>query len=201
MVNNPSALSRDCVYETSDGDAARILASTGNGTAASPIIPKTSPTSSNANGNTVTVTAVPVVTASAAYTVGNEVGQVLTFSNIFGSLGSGIVQSAVLRMKSVQTSEFDLYLFNANPSHSSFADKTAPAINSADIPALIGKLSFTSAVSALGTHTIYNLDGLGKAIALGAGNTTLFGILVTTGTPTFTATSDILGVDLIPLQD
>lgn len=147
-------------------------------------------------GATSVFTATPVVTAASAYAAGNEVGGLMTFS---GFPPAGILQSIRLRVKSVQTAGFDLYLFGSNPTNTTWTDKTTPAIAAADVAACIGALSFTSAFSGLGTHTFYPVNGIGKAMAPNV--TTIYGVLVTKGTPTFTATSDIIGVDLIFLPD
>jgi hypothetical protein len=136
--------------------------------------------------------AVPVVTAASAYVANNVVGGLLTFNN-FPSAGS--IRSAHLKMASVQTAEFDLYLFNALPNLTTWTDKTAPAINAGDVTKLVGILKFTANASGLGTHTIYNLDSIGRTTVPGVN--TIYGVLVTKGTPTFTATSDILGVALV----
>ena len=149
-------------------------------------------------GKTTTVDVTPTITTSVAYAVGNEVGGLLTFSAALLAAGTGLLQSIAVKCKSVQTSGFKLYMFKANPSNTTWSDKTTPSINVADIPSLIGVYTLGAADSGLGTHTIYNTDGVGNT--LNAGATTLYGILVTTGTPTFASTSGIT-VAIGVLQD
>lgn len=139
------------------------------------------------------------VTASSAYTSGNEVGGLSTFAGAVGTAGSGIVQSIRATSKSVQTGPLKLYLFNVNPTNTTWTDKTTPAINAADVSSVIGVYSLSSTDSGLGTHTIYTLDGVGKAFSIASG-TSLYGVLVTTGTPTFGSSSDIV-VTINVLQD
>jgi hypothetical protein len=130
------------------------------------------------------------VTASSAYSAGNEVGGLLTFANAVrsGSL-SGILNSIRLSFKDSQTAIFKLYLFTANPTNTTWADKSGPSINASDIPFLAGVYTLSAADSGLGTHTLYVLDGIGKVLQ--CATTSLFGILVTSGTPTFGSTSDV----------
>lgn len=143
----------------------------------------------------------PTVTASSAYTAGNIVGGLMTFSNCFATgLTSGVLQSIVIKSKSVQTVTFKLYIFSQQPTNTTWTDKTAPAINALDLPYLIDMFIFAAPDSGLGTMTIYTQDGLGKSIANTASGQNLWGVLVTTGTPTFTSTSDI-SVTLGILQD
>lgn len=141
----------------------------------------------------------PAVTASSTYTAGNVVGGLLTFTGAGRDPNnSGIVQDVTLNFKTVQTGEFDLYLFNSNPTASTWADKTAPAITDADKLAVIGVVKMTKNNSGLGVHTIYKPDETTFApIPFSGAN--LYGILVTPGVPSaqFGATSDlsvILGV-------
>jgi hypothetical protein len=149
-------------------------------------------------GKTSQVSVTPTLTASSAYTAGNCVGGLMTFSSVLLSAGSGVLQTAIVQCKSVQTVTFKLYVFSANPSSSTFTNKSAPSINSADIAKLIGVYTFSTPDSGLGTHTVYVVNGIGQA--LNAGATTLYAVLITTGTPTFTATSDI-NVVLSVLED
>lgn len=141
----------------------------------------------------------PTVTASSAYTAGNLVGGLMTFSNSFVNT-SGVLQSIVIKCKSVQTTAFKLYLFSQQPTNTTWTDKTAPAINALDLPYLIDFFIFAAPDSGLGTMTIYSQDGLGKSVANTASGTQLYGVLVAVGTPTFTSTSDV-SVALGIIQD
>jgi len=152
----------------------------------------------NVGGKTAKIATALTVTASSAYTTGNVVGGKITFSSALLTAGSGVLESISLRSKSVQTATFTLFLFDSNPTNTTWTDKTAPSINVADIPFLVGAYQLSSYSSGLGTHTIYTLNGISQALAAGA--TTLYGILVVAGTPTFTATTD-LTVVLGILQD
>lgn len=149
--------------------------------------------------STAVVSATPTVTASSAYAAGNVVGGKLTFASAVGAAGGGVIQSARIACKTVQAGALKLYIFSQDPSNSTWTDKSAAAINAADIPFLIDILTFSIADSGLGTHTIYPLDGIGKSFVCTSGSS-LFGVLVTSGTPTFGSTSDIT-VSLNILKD
>jgi hypothetical protein len=148
-------------------------------------------------GGISSVTVSPAITSIIPYVTGNQVGGLMTFSSAVNSITySGVIDSIVIKSKSIQTSGFNLYLFKTNPASSTWTDKTTPAINASDIPYLIGVYSFDATDdSGLGTITLYQSSStLGngnspKAIVLTSSN--LYGVLVATGTPTFNSTSDI----------
>jgi hypothetical protein len=137
-----------------------------------------------------------VVTASSAYTAGNEVGPplTLTFARRNAPNNTGILQSVTLDSKSVQTAEFDVsFLIKAPTSPAVFVDKTTPAIAAADVFSVRGPVKLTNNFSGLGTHTVYNTDQIARATALQPTepNYTITAIITTPGTPTFTSTTDL----------
>lgn len=148
------------------------------------------------DGASITLSREKVVTAtvtgstSPAYAAGDLVGGVLTFADCLSVLKGGILNSIKLRSKSVQTAGFKLYLFSANPAATTWTDNAAPNLNAADLPNLIGMYSLTGNDSGLGTMTIYSLDGIGSIIENTA-SSNLYGVLVTTGTPTLVSTTDL----------
>ena len=149
-------------------------------------------------GRTSAPSVTPTLTAASAYTAGNVVGGLLTFASAVDAALSGILQRVTINCKSVQTAGFKLYVFAANPSSSTFTDKTAPAIAAADVGKLVDVIALASPDSGLGTHTLYVADGLADAFVLAAAS--LYAVLVTTATPTFGSTSDI-SVSLGILKD
>jgi hypothetical protein len=143
-------------------------------------------------GKVVTVQLTPTVTAN-TYTAGDSIGGLLTFPNAVGPTGTGVLQEAsVVSKGSVQTTALKLYLFSAAPSQT-FTDHTAAAWTQADFTNLIGVWSLAAVSSGLGTMTFWDAASQNKAIALGAGVTTLYGVLqvVTTTTNALSSTSDI----------
>jgi hypothetical protein len=151
--------------------------------------PVTLPT--DAAATTITVT--PTVTASSTYSAGNEVGGLMTFASAGRTPGtSGVIQDVTITSKTAQTGEFDLYLFDSNPSSSTWADKTGPAINAADVAKVIGIVKLTKNYSGLGTHTVYKPDETTFAPIPFAASS-LYGVLVTPGVPSaqFGSTADL----------
>ncbi len=132
--------------------------------------------------------AAPVVTA-AAYAAGNVVGGLLTFTNVFDGALSGYLQDIVVRTASAQTTGYKLYLFSDNPTATTFTDKTAlPALAAADRAKLLGVFSLGAADNSL-TTTLNQSDGLATRIY--GVSSSVYGVLVVLGTPTYASTSDI----------
>jgi hypothetical protein len=148
---------------------------------------------------TLRATQAPAITSGAAYAAGNVVGGLLTFAGMARAAGQGgVLQSALLRDKSGQNASYDLFLFDAAPATP--ADKTAIALSAADLAKCVGVVPFSGpALGAASTMGVISSAGLGLAFRLGAG-TSLYGILVTRGTPTYAGTADV-SVDLVVLPD
>jgi hypothetical protein len=140
-------------------------------------------------GGTSQVQVVPTVSTS-AYTAGNVVGGLLTFTNaVAGTVLSGVLTSVAVTVRGTQTAGFKLYLFSASPA-GTFTDRTAPAIASADAPLLLDVVTLGAADSGLGANvTTYNTDAISRSLVLAG--TSLFGVLITTGTPTFGTTTAV----------
>lgn len=135
----------------------------------------------------------PVLTPG-AYASGKVMGGVLRF---IGSLEgpSGLLRSILLRSKSVQTSDFTLYLFSSNPSASTFTDGADPVLDPSDINKLIGAFTLTEPDSTLGV-SLYQLADINQAVS--SPTSSLFGVLLAGGAATFVAADDVsvaLGVE------
>lgn len=146
---------------------------------------------------TVTVQLQPTVTASSAYVANNCVGGRLIFSNILGVQQSGVVQNITIACKTAQTTGYKLYLFTDNPSNTTITDKATPTLNVLDLPKLVDVITLGASDSTL-TPTLNVTDNIGRAVVSPTNN--LYGILLTTGTPTYTASADLF-VTLTVLQD
>lgn len=151
-------------------------------------------TSSSPSGN---------LTTASAYASGNAVGGVLTFSTATQAPNyGGIIHTVVLRDKSGNNSAYDLFLFDSAPSVQT--NKSAVALTAADLAKCIGVVQFVAstpsiALGAVSTNGLFTVAGLGLAFKIGIG-TTIFGVLVTRGTPTYTGTTDV-SADLVILPD
>lgn len=154
----------------------------------------------NVGGKTVKVSTTPTVTATNSYGANYVVGGLQTFTNAFTATGSGIIQSIKINMKKVESSGFTMILFDANPSNTTWTDAAAAAINAADV-AKVKAVVALNAYSGLGTHTALYADGLG--IAINAGATSLYGVLIANAALTnqFATTDDVTNIDIDVLQD
>jgi len=138
-------------------------------------------------GRTTMVTATPAVTSNGAYAAGNEIGGLLTFA--IGGAGSGTLMSMRVTSRSVLATALKAYIFSANPSNTTWTDKTAPAINAADIASLLAVIPLNAPDNGLGSHTLWELSGIATQFV--AAN--LYVVLVTVSAATLTSstTSDI----------
>lgn len=150
---------------------------------------------------TIRVTAAQTITASSAYSPGNAVGGLITFTNASRASGSGgIIQTVVIRDKAGQAGTYNLFLFDANPTATTVTDKSAVTINTADLAKVIAVIAPSGILlGAASTMGVITAGGLGTAFKLTSG-TTMWGILVTRGTPTYASTSDV-SVDVVILPD
>jgi hypothetical protein len=139
-------------------------------------------------GVTQEVCVTPAVTAG-AYSAGNVVGGLITLPAAFLIANSGVLQSIRLTVKSVQAAEFDVTFFSAQPSAAStFNDHAAPAIAAADVPLAQPPVKLITSFSGL-VATVYGADNIGRGFKeIGP---SLYAIITTPGTPTFTSTTDL----------
>jgi hypothetical protein len=126
----------------------------------------------------------PTITAS-SYSSLQIIGGKMTFA--VGGQGSGVLQSIKVTAKSIQSCGLKLYIFDSNPSNSTWTDRTSPAINAADVAALRSTFDLSIYDNGLGTMTIWLYEGIGMSF-VGAN---LYGILLMSGSGTFSSTSDI----------
>ena len=139
-------------------------------------------------GITDTISATPTLTASSAYASGNCGGGLLTFANA-ARVSSGLVGKVVVASKSARTEMMDLVLLDANPTSTTVTDKSAVALAVADSTKVIGTINLLNWTNT-GTTANCTVSGVGLPFKIPSG-TTLYGILVMRGAPTFTSTSDL----------
>ena len=129
----------------------------------------------------------PTITAG-AYSAGDAVGGLLTFENAALVSGAGgFVTDMQLIDDAGQDAELELWLFDQT--FTAMADNAAWAPSEADLENLIALITTDDgAWFAAGTPSVARVECL-QRYALAA--TSLFGQLVTRGTPTYAATDDI----------
>ena len=125
------------------------------------------------------------VTPLSAYASGNAVGGLITIPAV--SRASGILQSVRLNIKSVQTTEFDIYQFQSLPT-AAFIDKTAPILKGDDIFLVHPPIPLMTAYSDFGSMTVYGTDAI---VGARKGSTADYFVIITKGTPTFATPLDV----------
>jgi hypothetical protein len=115
-------------------------------------------------GTVAKVAVTPTVTA-ATYAVSKVIGGIMTFAGILPATPfGGVLESIAVKFKgSAQTVGFWVAIFDASPA-GTFTDTNTAAINAADTAHLLGAYHLTTPMSLLGTHTVFSLDNIGKAL-------------------------------------
>lgn len=153
------------------------------------------PYSSNAGfivntGKSVRVAATPTISTT-IYAIGDAVGGLLTFANCARFSGAGgVIQGVTLIDKDQERVAMNLILFNQTFTAS--ADNAAFDPTDADLANCIAGITVATTS---GDYFNFNDNAVTFKevnIPFAATGTSLFGQLQTQGTPTFTATSDII---------
>lgn len=142
------------------------------------------------SGPTRCVSASPTVDTG-AYATGELIGSKLTFAPAAGSSakGTGYIVSVLITDKAKQAVDLELVLFRANPSATTFTDQAAFDPADADLANVVAAISLTSAAS----HFAYSDNSVHYvgSLALPYRGVTLYGALISRGTPTFAASTDV----------
>ena len=140
-------------------------------------------------GSSIQVSASPTVatTAYAGTTVAPVcVGSVLTFTNAMRiSGGTGVLQSIDVIDTNVVKAPLLLVLFNQNPNNGTYTDKSAPVFGT-DAVNIIRTIPINASdyVQLNATMSIADLSPGGRMLT-GVGSANIYGLLLTTGTPTY----------------
>ena len=154
---------------------------------------------STANYTLGSGTQTPTVTAG-AYTVGQAVGGLLTFSGLLRSTATtGTLQKALLTFNDTQTPVVDLILFNAAPTATTITDHSTFSLAAADVTKVVGVIHITDS-SAAGTPTLAQALQLQLPFIVGTAGASLYGVLVTRAAITLGSTSDV-SVALVGYSD
>jgi len=149
-------------------------------------------------GQSIAISQTPTVTAG-AYSANDAVGGLLTFASAGRSAGgSGVIKNVLIIDDAGQDAVLELWLFNAT--FTAMSDNAAWAPSQADLRKLIAVISTNDGDwFAAGTPSVARVE-VSQNYNLAAAGTSLFGQLVTRGTPTFAATDDV-SVIIQLLQD
>jgi hypothetical protein len=145
----------------------------------------------------VRITVSPTISTSPAYTAKDAVGGLMTFANAARTSGGSIViEQVVIVDKDQEMASMDLVLFDQSigaPTDNAIFDPT-----DAELANVLGVIPITP-----GDFSDFNDNSVASrdvAISAVLNGTSLFGVLVARGTPTYTATTD-LSVILTIRQD
>jgi hypothetical protein len=117
------------------------------------------------------------------------VGGKRTLTGALTSVGTGILESIIVLDRADQKAALDIFIFDADPTAATLADKTAFVFSTDDLK-VIAHVSVAAAdYVTVNSKAIAHETSLG--IALKASGTTLWAAVVTSGTPTFAATTDV----------
>ena len=146
--------------------------------------------------HSIPISQTPTVTAG-AYAANDAVGGLLTFAGAARVAGDGgVIKDILINDDAGRDAEMELWLFR--DTFTAMVDNAAWAPSEADLRLLVGVISTTNgAWFAAGTPSVAVVESSQGYTCVG---TSLFGQLVTRGTPTFVATDDVT-VTIFLLQD
>lgn len=146
-------------------------------------------TDGNVGGKTTVIKDTTAVSTSPAYTSGDAVGGKRTLANALLAKGTGVLESVIVLDRANQKAPLDIYIFDADPTGATITDNSAFVFSTDDLK-VIAHISVAAAdYVTTNTKAIATESNLG--IALKAGGTSLYAAVVTTGTPTYAATTDV----------
>jgi hypothetical protein len=146
----------------------------------------------NVGGFTFRQQVTQVTSAAAIYAAGDSVGGKITLTNAVRiSGGTGILTSIDIIDKSAQNAPGNILIFDSDPTAATITDN-APFVFSTDIAKLIANIPVVVGdYSTFGTISTANIGGLARVVKA-SGSANLYACFVTSGTPTYATTSDIL---------
>jgi DNA-binding phage protein len=144
----------------------------------------------NVGGYTTVIKDTTAVSSSPAYTAGDAVGGKRTIANAVRTPGTGILESITILDRANQKAGMTLFIFDADPTVATITDNAAFVFSTDDLKVIAQINIGASDYVTTNSKAIAQKTGLGVALKAASG-TTLYAALVTTGTPTFAATTDV----------
>lgn len=147
------------------------------------------------NSDSAKVVTVNPVVDTGIYVALEIIGGILTITDAMSATGgSGILQSIVLTDDDNEKAAFDILLFNASPSGGTYADQGAFVHAAGDLPKLIGRIQVLASdwlTVVAGSLAVATIRNIALPVSAATGSTNLYALVILTGTPTYTATSDL----------
>lgn len=123
--------------------------------------------------------------------IGKHTGGYLTFANVIGIAGSRLI-SARLIDQAKQAAAIDLVLFSAVPNTNTLTDNGALDVSDTDLPSYLGHVSFVAgSYAAFADNNAAILNNINLAFNPASNLKDIYGLLVSRGTPTFAAATDL----------
>lgn len=145
-----------------------------------------------AGGITKTIKDTTAVSTSPAYTAGDAVGAKRTLTSALRiSNGTCILDSITILDRANQKAGLEILIFDANPTNATITDNAAFVYSTDDLKVVARITVSASDYVTLNSKAVVCLRALGVAITGADGSTSLYAAVVTTGTPTFAATTDV----------
>jgi len=127
---------------------------------------------------------------TAIYAAGDLIGGKLTFANATRVAAySGKVTNVMIRDLDAENAPMDLILFNADPSGTTFTNNAALDIADADLSKIFAVIHISDWTT-FADNSVAHVGELYKAFKLASGSS-IYGALVSRGTPTYASTSDV----------
>ena len=138
------------------------------------------------------ISVTPTVSSGAAYTAADAVGGKQTLTSAARvSGGVAVLQSLTVLDLGNQKAALTLLFFDADPTAATITDNAA-FVWSTDTTKFIGKINVAAAdYETVAGEAVASLRGLGLELKA-SGSANLFVAVVTTGTPTYTSTTDLV---------
>lgn len=143
-------------------------------------------------GHGVSITPALAVGATPDYSIGDNIGGILTLPDAMRtSGGSGVLQSVFLADRANQKFGIDILLFNAMPTDTYTDNSAMPTLSTTDVAKIVRKVSIAAADwLTLGGCAFADISAIGKVVkAVGSAN--LYAVLVAQGAFNFAATTDL----------
>lgn len=148
---------------------------------------------------TKVVNITPTISASPAYTSGDQLGGIMTLTDVIRqdsntSIGTSMIASINILDKGLQSAAIDIWFFNQSPTVTS-TDNAAFSLSDANLVAqCIGAVSIgtsysTSALNSVSTNSNLNIPV--QVVSTATAPTNIYAIAIVRGTPTYTSTTDL----------
>lgn len=142
-------------------------------------------------GGKTTVVAPAITVTAGAYHANDNIGGTLTLTGAARVAGGGTTLTRLTVTDAAnQKAQLELLFFSANPTASTFTNNAAPVIHANDIAKLVGRVTvYASDYATINSMGIACLANIGLAMV--PTTAALYLAIVTPGTPTYAATSDL----------